>query len=375
MIGSLRIPVIAAPMAGGVSTPALAAAVTTAGGLGFLAAGYQTPQQTAADIEALRALTAGPFGLNLFVPEPEAVDRVAVGRYRDALSEEAARRGVRIPDPPEIDDDHFAAKVDLAVARAVPVVSFTFGCPDWSVLQRLRAAGATTVVTVTSAEEAMVATRAGADALCVQGPEAGGHRGSFAPLDPMTAGDDLMTLLAKVIAAVQVPVVAAGGLMDGADVARVLSAGAVAGQLGTAFVWTPESGAVPAYRAALADPHRGTTVTTAFTGRPARGLTNKFIKVHSDRAPLAYPQVHHLTKPLRAAAAAANDPEGMAMWAGTGYHRGRALPAADLMACLAAEIRAAQTNAAQTSAAQTSAAQTSAAQTSAAQISAARGGR
>lgn len=341
MLETLRVPVIAAPMAGGVSTPALAAAVTEAGGLGFLAAGYQTPQQLAADIAALRARTAGPFGVNLFMPQPARHDLAAVLAYRARLAPEARRYGVDIPPAPQFDDDHYAEKLDLLAATAVPVVSFTFGCPETGALQRLRAAGATTVVTVTSPAEAVAAAAAGADALCVQGPEAGGHRGSFVPLDPAAPGEDLMALLAKVIDAVEVPVVAAGALMDGADVARVRAAGAVAGQLGTAFAWTPESGAAAPYRAVLSDPDRGTTITTAFTGRAARGLTNRFITEYGGYAPTAYPQLHYLTKPIRAAAAAAGDPEGMAMWAGTGYARGRALPAAALMAVLAAEISAA----------------------------------
>jgi nitronate monooxygenase len=323
-------PVVQAPMAGGPSTPALAAAVGEAGGLGVLAAGYKTPEQVAAEVAAVRAATARPFGVNVFVPDRTPVDGAAVDRYRAALQPEADRYGVRLGDPRGADDDAYGEKLDLLAAARVPVASFTFGCPTAAEAGRLRAAGTLVVVTVTSVAEAEHAAAAGADALCVQGVEAGGHRGTF--LD--APGDlALLPLLALVGAAVDLPLLAAGGVMTAAGVAAVRAAGAVAAQCGTAFLAAAEAGTSAAHRAALADPGTGTALTRAFTGRWARGLATRFLTEHAD-APAGYPAVHHLTAPLRAAAARAGDPGGMALWAGQAYPLARPGPAAEIVARL-----------------------------------------
>jgi nitronate monooxygenase len=330
-------------MAGGVSTPRLAAAVTDAGGLGFLAAGYQAPSQTEEEIAAVRTLTGGPFGVNIFVPQRQAVDTAAVAAYRDALGPEAERYQVELATAPTgPDDDGWAEKLTLVASARVPVVSFTFGCPSHDEIERLRAAGCEIVVTVTGAEEAVAAVAAGADALVVQSAEAGGHRGSFDPL-PLTAPCvDVVTLLGQVRPSVAVPLVAAGGIMDGSGLNAVLMAGAVAGQLGTAFLRAIEAGTAPAYRAALAAHHRETVVTTAFTGRAARALANRFTAEYAATAPTPYPQVHHLTRPIRAAAAARGDAEAMALWAGTGYRSGREGSAAGIVAAIADEMATAR---------------------------------
>lgn len=326
---ALRHPVISAPMAGGVSTVALATAVSDAGGLGFLAAGYQPAERFAADVDAM---AGRPFGVNLFVPQTAAWDRDAVARYRDTL---VARYGDAVGPVVEADDDGWSDKLDIVVAAGVPVVSFTFGCPAPEVFERLAAHGCETVVTVTDATEARHAAWSGASAVCVQAASAGGHRGSFRA--GRLADDDvpLAALVAAVRAAVSVPVIAAGALMSGEDLAEVLRAGAVAGQFGTAFLRTEEAGTSPAYRTALAAGDRDTVVTNAFTGRHARGLVNEFT---ANTAPLAYPQVHHLTRPLRQAAAAAGNPEGLAMWAGTGYRAGRETSAGQLVADLSRAV-------------------------------------
>jgi nitronate monooxygenase len=329
----LAVPLVAAPMAGGGSTPALAAAVSAAGGLGFLAAGYLDADAMHARIAETRELTDRPFGMNLFVPG-ETADPAAVAAYRAELLPEAAAAGVELPERIAPDRDDWDAKIERLVADPVPVVSFTFGLPTAAEAAALQAAGSLLVGTVTTAPEARAATALGLDALCVQGPEAGGHRGTHRAADrPGTV--PLLRLLAEVRTVTGLPLIAAGGLADGAGIAAALGAGAAAVQLGTAYVPADESGAPPAHRAALTDPRfAGTVVTRAFTGRPARGLRNAFIDRHGAGAPAAYPEVHHLTRPLRAAAARRGDLDAMHLWAGTGHRLARPGPAADLTARL-----------------------------------------
>jgi nitronate monooxygenase len=333
VLDRLERPIVQAPLAGGPSTPALAAAVSEAGGLGFLAAGYKPVDAVRADLEALRELTARAFGLNLFAPPARPADAAAVSAYAATLGAESERRGVPLGSPRR-DDDGWEAKLALAVAERVPVVSFTFGCPPREVFERLHAAGVEAWVTVTTPAEARLARDAGADALVVQGVEAGGHRGSFDD----TAGSDLGLLAALQLigAAVELPLVATGGLAGGRSIAAVLAAGAAAAQLGTAFMRTPEAGTSPAHRAALAagDP---TALTRAFTGRLARGVVNRFMREHSDDAPAGYPEIHHLTAPLRAAARDAGDAGGFHLWAGQAHALAEELPAGELVRRLAAD--------------------------------------
>jgi nitronate monooxygenase len=343
ILDSLAIPIVQAPMAGGVSTPELAAAVSEAGGLGFLAAGYLPAERVREQISAVRRLTTRPFGVNLFVPGDPAADRDAVDRYRDRLEAEAALYGAELGEP-VADDDGWAEKLAVLRELEVPVVSFTFGCPTRATVMNLKQYVSDVVVTVTSAVEARLADDAGADALCVQGPEAGAHRGTFVNADQHSSVDDvsLLPLLRRVSAIADLPLIATGGLSGGRDVAAVLAAGARAAQLGTVFLACPESGAHPLHKAALTDgSYPGTAVTRAFTGRPARGLVNRFMLDHSADAPAAYPHVHRLTRGLRAAAAAAGDPAAMSLWAGQGHPFAREVPAAELTRALAAEARAA----------------------------------
>jgi nitronate monooxygenase len=328
-----ELPIVQAPMGGGPSTPELAAAVGEAGGLGFLAAGYRSVDAVRADLAKLRALSRRAFGVNLFAPPAAPGDPAAVARYAERLRSDAERRGVELGEPRH-DDDGWQDKLALCVAERVPLVSFTFGCPDAAVLRRLREAGCETWITVTTPAEAGLAARAGADALVVQGVEAGGHRGSFDPSKPGELG--LLALLQLVRAETNLPLVATGGIADRAGVAAVLAAGASAAQLGTAFMLTPEAGTADAHRRALRGGAR-TVLTRAFTGRPARGIENRFIREHETAAPLAYPEVHHLTAPLRAAARAAGDPDGLHLWAGETYALARELPAAQLARELAGQ--------------------------------------
>ncbi|MFE2878785.1 nitronate monooxygenase [Streptomyces roseus] len=340
-------PIVQAPMAGGASCPPLAAAVCEAGGLGFLAGGYKTADGMYQEIKQLRALTRRPFGVNLFMPQTAYVDPAAVEAYRGQLAGEASWYELSLADEDIIgtSDDGYDAKLAILLEDPVPVVSFTFGCPAPVVLAALRKAGTYSVVTVTSVDEARAVQAAGADALCVQGVEAGGHQGTHRD-DPQadgTAGVGLLALVAQVREAVALPIIAAGGLMRGSQIAALLAAGADAAQLGTAFLACPESGAHPLHKEALTDllfPH--TELTRAFSGRPARGLVNRFMREHGPYAPAAYPQIHHMTSGLRKAAAAAGDPQGMALWAGQGHRLARALPAGELVEVLAAELAEAQ---------------------------------
>ncbi len=324
-IRALRRPIVQAPMAGGISTPALAAAVSEAGGLGFLAAGYRESEAVRAEIAELRALTGRPFGLNIFVPGRESADPMAVERYAATIAHEGELG------EPRFDDDGFEAKLALAVELAVPVVSFTFGAPTAAQCAVLHDAGCAVWATVTTPAEAKIAGAAGVDALVLQGFEAGGHRGSYDDLAPEDLG--LLTLLRLVAVEVDLPLVASGGLFDGAGIAAVLVAGAVAAQLGTAFMLCPEAATSPAHRAAI-ESDAPTDVTRAFTGRRARGIVNRFMRDHHAAAPSAYPEIHHLTSPLRRAAREAGDPDGFHLWAGQSHSRARSLPAGELVELL-----------------------------------------
>lgn len=332
---ALEQPIVQAPLAGGASTPELAAAVNHAGGLGFLAAGYKTAAAAAADIGKLRSLTDAAFGVNLFAPPAPAADRAVVDAYARELRAEARRYGTELGAPSH--DDDYAAKLELVCEQRVPVVSFTFGCPEAAVVQRLRGAGCDVWVTVTGPGEALLAESAGATALVVQGFEAGGHRGYFK--DDAHAEDlGLIAALRLAANSVELPLIAAGGIADGAAVAAVLCAGAVAAQIGTALMLATEAGTSEPHRAALATP-ASTRLTRAFSGRQARGIVNRFMQDHSAHAPTAYPDVHHMTTPIRAAARQAGDPDGINLWAGQAHSLARSAPAVEIVRTIGAEAR------------------------------------
>ncbi|MGA5058708.1 nitronate monooxygenase [Streptomyces sp. NRRL S-1314] len=338
-------PIVQAPMAGGVSVPQLAAAVSDAGGLGFLAAGYKTADGMYQEIKQLRGLTSRPFGVNLFLPQPETADPAAVDVYAHQLAGEASWYETELGDPDSGRDDGYDAKLAVLLDNPVPVVSFHFGVPAREVIDSLHRVGTLTFVTATTAEEARAVERAGADVVIAQGVEAGGHQGTHRDLPETDGGGiGLLSLVAQVRESVGIPVVAAGGIMRGAQIAAVCAAGASAAQLGTAFVAAPESGAHALHKQALTSPlHPRTELTRAFTGRPARALVNRFLREHGPYAPAAYPEVHHLTAPLRKAAAKAGDAQGLAMWAGQGHRLARELPAGQLVEVLMAELAAART--------------------------------
>ena len=319
----LRRRIVVAPMAGGPTTAGLVIAAALAGALGFLAAGYKTRDAMAAEITAVRAATAEPFGVNVFVPGAPYRDAATLTGYLDTL-------GPGLGDA-SWDVDGFDGKIAALLADPPAVTSLTFGCPPPGVIRALQDAGSAVAVTVTSPAEAALAAEAGADALCVQGYEAGAHRGTFGNDDTPGRDRGLLSLIGEVAAVTGLPQIAAGGIMGPRQVRAVLAAGAAAAQCGTAFLRSPESGAHPLHKAALADPrYTATTVTRAFSGRPARGLVNEFIIEHAD-APPAYPEINNATRPLRAAAAARGDTERMSLWAGQGYRLAAELPAAEII--------------------------------------------
>jgi nitronate monooxygenase len=340
----LDVPVVQAPMAGGPSTPTLAAAVSDAGGLGFLAAGYKTPDAVLAEIAATRELTQRPFGVNVFAPPSGPADPDTIRRYAGRLRSQADALGVTLGDP-RFDDDHYQQKVDLLAQQRAAVVSFTFGCPPESVVQRLQQVGTSVWVTVTDPQEAALAAAAGADALVVQGVEAGGHRGSFVDADDHE-DYGILALLSLVARRVDLPLVAAGGIATGSALAGVLAGGATAAALGTGFLRCPEAGTAPPHRDAITQP-RPTGLTRAFSGRLARGLINTFQADHTAVAPIAYPELHHLTTPLRARARENGDAEQISLWAGQAHELAKATPAGQLVVELATEAAAALSRASQ----------------------------
>jgi nitronate monooxygenase len=345
ILDRLAVPIVLAPLAGGPATPELAAAVSNAGGLGFLAAGYLTATALRDQIATARTLTSSPLGVNLFVPGTPAL-RGAAAYYTETLAAEAAEAGVELGKA-RFHDDEWQGKLAELAADPLPVTSFTFGCPHQAVISGVHAAGSEAWVTVTTPADAGLAAAAGADVLVVQGSEAGGHRSSFTD-DPAADQSEqlgLLSLIQLVRSHTSLPLVAAGGITTGAGVAAVLAAGASAAQLGTAFLRTAEAGTSPVQRAAVAT-DTPTAMTRAFTGRLARGIRNRFMTEHHPDAPVAYPEVHFLTAPLRAAGRAAGDPDLVNLWAGQTHELARDLPAAELVAILASEARTALTAAA-----------------------------
>lgn len=322
VLDSLTLPLVQAPMAGGPVTPVLAAAVSNAGGLGSLAAGYLTATATEDLLRSYRTLSDAPVAVNVFVPEHHRAVAADLQAYRSALRSWADSQSIsgEVPAVPAHNDDEFDQKIAMLCRSRPELVTFTFGLPDSVTVARLQDVGVTVGVTVTSEEEAVAAATNGADVLIAQGIEAGGHRGQFdqsaAPLDISTS--DLVQRLA---ARTRLPIIAAGGI-DGPEKAQaLLDSGAIAVQIGTLFLTTEEAGTKPTHRAALlhaAADGASTVLTRVFTGRPARALANRFTAALDDRSVIGYPQVHFLTAGIRAAAAAADDAELLNLWAGTG---------------------------------------------------------
>jgi nitronate monooxygenase len=331
----LSVRIVGAPMAGGPSTPQLAAAVSNAGGLGFLAAGMLSAMQLAEALLVTRGLTSGAIAVNLFAPQQYRGNAEQFRRFAAAISGEAARYGVSLGEPFH-DDDGWAAKLDVMCDLRPEVVSFTFGLPTRDQCRRLTDAGILTLATVTSVDEAVIALNCGVDAVVAQGPGAGGHRATFDQLATPPAAT-LEDLVAALTAEVDCPVVAAGGLATTADVQRVRGAGAVAAQIGTALLLANEAGTNSVHRAALRDPQFDRTVVTrVFTGRYARSLRNRFIDEHDQDAIFGFPAVARMTGPILAAAVRNGDPHGTSLWAGIAFKDAQTGSAVDIVRKLAA---------------------------------------
>ncbi len=325
-----RFPLVVAPMAGGPTTVELVVAAAEAGACGFLAGGYKTAAAVADDMAAVRAAGMDSFGVNVFVPGRPTTEPDRLAGYVASLGADAAALGVTLGSP-TWDDDDYEGKLQVLLDAPPAAVSFAFGVPTAEVVEALQAAGSLVLLTVTTPEEATRALRVGPDALCLQGAEAGAHRGSLANDDRADQDRPVRALLAAVRRRTRLPLVAAGGVGGPDDVADLLACGAVLVQAGTAFLRCPESGAPPIVKDALADPaFRETAVTRAFSGRRARALVNAMVRTHTD-APAAYPEINNVTRPLRAAAARAGDAQHVSLFAGMGFRRAQARPAAEVV--------------------------------------------
>jgi nitronate monooxygenase len=334
----VELPIVQAPLGGGPGTPELVAAASGAGALGVLACGYLDPVEVRTAVRRIRQLTDRPFAANVFLaarPHPGTSDLAAARRAVMDIAQalelpaEVPEEPRGLPDPQE--------QLAVLLDESVRIVSFTFGCPDSSVTARLRSAGVVSIATVGSAPEAERVVEAGVDVVWAQGNEAGGHRGG---LSTHTEPPGLVALVPAVVDAVDVPVVAAGGIMDGRGVAAALALGAQAAALGTAFLRTAEAGTNPAYRRALVSADETSTLTTdAFSGRTARGLRNRYLEAFPpDTAIPPFPVMNYLTRGLRTASAQRGSADAQSLWAGQGVGRGRDISAADLVTQLTQEV-------------------------------------
>lgn len=365
---SLRLPIIQGPMTGS-DTPALAASVSAAGGLGTLGCGMRSPAAMAEAAAEVQRRTDRPFGLNLFVQETPAPDAATVEKAVARLAPLYAEFGLTPAVPARWCED-FAAQFDALVEARPAVASFTFGILNAAQVERLHSAGCTVIGTATTVAEAVAWADVGADAVVASGMEAGGHRGTFLPTGrlqaeglapaekaPAAKGPSqadfaasmvgTMALIPQCVDALRprgVAVIAAGGIMDGRGIAAAQALGAEAVQMGTAFLACDESGIGPAYRDALAHATGTDTRTTrVFSGRPARGIVNTMLqRLHAHEADVpAYPVQNALTGALRRASAEAGRADYLSLWAGQGVAAVRPMPAAALVAVLEAEWRAA----------------------------------
>lgn len=337
-------PILLAPMAGSGGTPELAAAVSNAGGLGAWGGAYSKPDDIAAAIRRIRQFTSWPFGINLFAGGYALDCEVDPQPMLEIVAMAHAKLGLPPPVLPPLPRDPFEEQFEAVLEERPPGFSFTFGIPSAAKLAALKQRGIFVVGTATTVEEARQLEQAGVDAVVAQGAEAGAHRGSFvAPFEASMV--PLATLVREICANVRLPVIASGGIMNGRDAATAMKLGAAAVQLGTAFLPCPELGAPAVYKRALLDAKSDTTVITrAFSGRPARGLTNAFIAMVAgkEHAILPFRQQNDLTRPMRNASGQQGIANFISLWAGQGVARSRQMPAAKLVQALMEESSAAE---------------------------------
>jgi nitronate monooxygenase len=331
-------------MSGGATTPELVAAACNAGVLGSFGAAYLSPDQIASDIRRIRALTDKPFNVNLFAGGYTRESSVDAAPMLAVLGEAHEALGLPAPTLPPWPPNAFSEQLEAVLDARPAVFSFTFGLPDADAMARLKARGIATVGTAATVEEGRSLEESGVTAIAAQGAEAGGHRGTFAGAFE-TSMIPTMVLVQGLCAAVSVPVIASGGLMDGRDIANFLARGADAAQLGTAFLTCPEAGTSDSYKRALLAARADTTVITrAFSGRPARGLANTFTArlTGKEEIILPFPLQNALTRPMRNAAAKLGESGFQSLFCGQGVARTRALPAAELVNRLVAEMNGAR---------------------------------
>jgi nitronate monooxygenase len=332
-------PIIQAPMAGGGDTPALVAAVAEAGGIGFLGAQYLSPDAIAAAAHEVRERTDRPFGINLFAPQPVPEDVDSTGAVAH-VTRFYAELGLPAPEPPGPSTPPFDAQLAAGLESGAAAFSFTMGLPPADAVAAIKDRGMLLIATATTVAEAARAAAAGSDAIVAQGAEAGGHRGTFpGARRPGLVGT--MALVPQVVDAVDVPVIASGGIMDGRGIVAALALGAVAVQMGTAFLVCDEAGPPPAYKQAILQAaDDGTAITRAFSGRWARGVRNRFLDETPEDAILPFPMQNALTRPMRTVAAQRGEIDYLSIWSGQGTRLARAGSAAALMARLVEEMAA-----------------------------------
>ncbi|MFD2630406.1 NAD(P)H-dependent flavin oxidoreductase [Oceanobacillus kapialis] len=342
----VKYPIIQAPMAGGITTTHLITEVANAGGLGMIGAGYLSPDQLRQQVNDVQEVTSSPFGVNLFVPNEFHVteeeitlsnDQLAPIRNQLQLSQKPSNKN------PEFNDLHntFLEQIDVVIEEQVPICSFTFGIPSEQVINRLKQHGILLIGTATTVKEAIAIEKAGMDIIVVQGSEAGGHRGNFLDsYDNSMIG--LMALIPQVVDMVNVPVIAAGGIMDGRGLVASLSLGAQGAQMGTAFLTCEESGANELHKAAILHAEEDRTVVTrAFSGKWARGIQNEFISTMQEKEHLLpdFPVQNSLTKEIRKAAASQGKPEFMSLWAGQNASMAKKQTIQTLMQSIVEEVK------------------------------------
>jgi len=335
----LGVPIIQAPMAGGINNPLFASEVSNAGGVGSFGFAYSTPQKISEDLAATRALTNGPINANFFVFSPvdlpaQDIQTQAIEALKNLPVEgEYSVSTPQAPFYPAIED-----QLNPIWEHRPEILTFHFGVPSLSLIEKAHSLGIAVGITATSLKEGKAVEKAGTDFIVAQGIEAGGHRGIFNP-DGEDEKLSAMDLTKQLVKECSIPVVTAGAIMDGADIANALKAGAVAAQLGTAFLCCVESTASPAHKEYLLNHHsRGSVFTTGFSGRPARGIDNEFIQLMDGKMVLPFPIQNTMTASLRKLAGRANNGEYQSLWAGQDYSRTRKLNAKSLMLALKKEL-------------------------------------
>lgn len=335
-------PLVQAPMAGETSTVPLSLEASKAGALGSLGAAYFTPAKLRDSIRAMRSGTDRSFAVNLFIPVPWGRDPAREAAYAAEIARAHQALGLEPPQPPAQIEESFEAQMQVVLEEAPPVFSSTFGAPDADLVTALQQRNIYVIGTATTVAEALVLKQRGVDAIIAQGAEAGGHRGSFLkPFSQSMIGT--MALVPQIVDATGLPVLAAGGIGDGRGVAAALCLGASAAALGTAFLLSPESGASAAYRAALTSPAQTeTTITRAFSGRPARGLRNDFLERLEGREEIIpdYPIPNAWSRPMRQAAARQGEAGYLSLWAGQAAAMTKPEPVATIVARVMAQAKA-----------------------------------